>query len=370
MTNEELKELIAEYNSGKCCESEKAILEDSILSYNEDITPLDERNIEEMTARIFEKLPGKPSGKLKLWSVIIATAATLALSAGVYLIAKHELLSPRTEMITKSDIAPGGNRAILKLSNGEQIELAGNKSGIRQGSSTLVYTDGTPVGGKSGDSEVNILITPKGGQYSLTLSDGSVVRLNAGSELRYPAQFPKIGERRVYLSGEGFFEISKDKKHPFIVDYKDQRIKVLGTKFNVVSYPSHPAVTTLAEGSIQLTNTELSSIEQANADDLVLKPGEQAVISKGKVTVSKADVDLNLAWIYGKTEFENAELKTVMQMLERWYDVEVVYKNYPESSRFSGSVSRNKNLSEVLRLLESTGEVHFKIEERRVIVIK
>ncbi|MEJ2881410.1 FecR family protein [Pedobacter sp. GR22-6] len=370
MTNEELNELIAKYKSGKCSDDERAFLEDSIFSYNEHIPPLNEQEVEAMCAKIFEKLPSKPNGKLKLWSVIIATAATLALSAGVYLIAKHELLSPRREIITKTDIAPGSNRAILKLANGKMIQLAGNKSGIKQTKSTLIYGDGTPVGVQNGDSEINALITPKGGQYTLTLSDGSVITLNAGSELKYPAQFPDVGERKVYLSGEAFFEITKDKNHPFIVESRDQRIKVLGTKFNVNSYASHAAATTLAEGSVQLTKLASPTEKRADADNLILKPGEQAIVGKDKITVSQVDVDLNLAWIYGKTEFENAELKTVMQMLERWYDVEVVYKSYPQASRFSGSISRNKNLSEVLRLLETTGEVHFKIDERRVIVMK
>ncbi len=166
------------------------------------------------------------------------------------------------------------------------------------------------------------------------------------------------------VAGEAYFSVSKDKAHPFIVTTKGQDVTVLGTEFNINAYSAETTIkTTLIEGSVKV-NAKAHKLEKT------LRPGQQANYSSSDIIIKAADLDLETAWKRGKTEFEDADLKTVMTMLERWYDIETVYQTNNTESRFTGTVSRSKNISAVLKLLESTGEVHFKIEGRKVIVMK
>jgi len=266
------------------------------------------------------------------------------------------------------DRLPGGDRAVLTLSDGTTILLdsAGNGILAQQGNTNIVKkNDGqlvyNSVDGQPDEIVYNTLQTPRGGQYKLTLPDGTKVWLNAASSLKYPVVF--VGnERRVEISGEAYFEVTKDAAKPFKVHLNNMEVEVLGTHFNINGYTDEDDVkTTLVEGKVK--------VMAANASK-VLTPGQQAQLkATGNIEVAN-DVNIEevVAWKDGNFQFENSDIKTVMRQLARWYDVEVSYKG-AINKHFVGSISRNVKLSQVLSMLQQTGEVKFKIEGKNLIVM-
>ncbi|NRF41151.1 FecR family protein [Pedobacter foliorum] len=300
------------------------------------------------------------------WSKIAAAAVILVtLSVGVFYYSKQDVKSDELA----HDIAPGGNKAILTLANGKKIVLTDAKNGMLAadpGVSVTKLADGKIIyaleSGNVANAAFNNIETPRGGQYQVILPDGSKVSLNAASSLTYPASFATLKERRVELKGEAYFEVAKDKKHPFIVKTENQEIKVLGTHFNINSYTDEPMIkTTLIEGSVLV---KASGMEQ------ILKPGYQAVNGIGGLRIVEANVDEVLAWKNGYFMFDSEGIESVMRKISRWYNVDVVFKGNVSKDKFGGTVSRFENVSQVLRKLEYTDKVHFIIEERRIIVTK
>jgi ferric-dicitrate binding protein FerR (iron transport regulator) len=233
--------------------------------------------------------------------------------------------------------------------------------------------------GADGKSQILTANTAKGQTYQFTLPDGTKVWLNAGSKLEFPSSFVNSKARSVKLSGEGYFEVAKDKAHPFIVETDLQNIEVLGTHFNVNSYADEPDTrTTLLEGSVQVTPKHLTP-KQAKAKAQVMMPGQQAILDKRFDIQLKQVTDLEyfIAWRAsgandpGSMAFDNNTLEEVMRRISRWYNVTVEYRgNVKRDIRFSGMIKRNVPLSKVLRLLEATtGSAEFKIEGRRLIVM-
>lgn len=269
---------------------------------------------------------------------------------------------------SEQDRMPGGDRAVLTLSDGRTILLdsAGNGILAQQGSTNIVKkTDGQIVYnsevGQSNEVVFNMLQTPRGGQYKITLPDGTKVWLNAASSLKYPVEF--VGnERRVEISGEAYFEVAKNATKPFKVQLNNMEVEVLGTHFNINGYTDEDDIrTTLLEGRVKVTAADKSKL---------LQPGQQAQLNtSGNIYVAN-DVDLEevVAWKDGNFQFENSDIKTVMRQLARWYDVEVSYKG-AINKHFVGSISRNVKLSQVLSMLQQTGEVKFKIEGKNLIVM-
>jgi len=307
------------------------------------------------------------------WKIAAAAVILITLSIGTfYYFSKQKNGSDLVQ-----DIAPGGSKAILTLANGEKIILTDAKNGELAAQGNVVVTklaNGkiiyTVKPGKAGDSTPNTIETPKGGQYQVILPDGSTVLLNAASALTYPASFTGLKERRVLLKGEAYFEVAKitikDKqvreRMPFVVVTDKQEIKVLGTHFNINSYSDEPQTkTTLIEGSVQVAAAGLKK---------VLLPGEQAIVGPGSLSVAEANIDEVLAWKNGFFMFESEDIASVMRKIARWYDVDVVFEGEKPKDRFGGTVSRFSNVSQVLRKLELTNKIHFRIEERRIIVTK
>jgi len=267
------------------------------------------------------------------------------------------------------DVAPGGNKAFLTLANGTKLSLTDATDGelAKQAGISIVKTeDGQLVYNVSNTSSdgntaplFNTIETPRGGQYQINLPDGSRIWLNAASSLRYPVVF-KGNERKVELKGEAYFEIAENKASPFRVLSNNQIVEVLGTHFNINSYPDEGIIkTTLLEGIVKI---------HSGNNVALLKPGQQAQVGHS-IHVKQADIQESVAWKNGKTQFSNADIKTIMRMLSRWYDVEVEYQGEMIGTGFGGSVSRSKNISEILKLLELTGDVHFRIEGRRITVM-
>ncbi|MDO8994551.1 MAG: DUF4974 domain-containing protein, partial [Daejeonella sp.] len=209
----------------------------------------------------------------------------------------------------------------------------------------------------------NTLSTPMGGQYQLSLPDGSRVWLNSGSSIRFPTAF--IGKERIIeLKGEAFFDIRENKKMPFIVRTNNSMdIRVLGTQFNVMAYDDEKNInTTLLEGSVQILKESGTAF---------LEPGQAAILNKGtgKIKVAAADIEEAVAWKNGFFIFSNENIESIMRKVSRWYNVEVDYQGNLSNKDFVGTISRDKNISEILKMLELTGAVHFRIEGRRITVM-
>ena len=269
----------------------------------------------------------------------------------------------------RNDVAPGKNAAVLTLAGGQKIVLDSTSVGAisRQGNTTIHNTNGQLVYNELHEKPTellyNTLTTGRGNQYQLILPDGSKVWLNAASSITYPTTFSGA-ERKVAITGEAYFEIARDETHPFIVQRKEMSIQVLGTHFNVNAYDDEDALkTTLLKGSVKVTKGSESSI---------LRPGQQAILSRGNAPIKVADhpdIDEVMAWKNGTFRFNDATIESIMREMARWYDVEVIY-NTRVSQHFIADVPRDVPVSELLKLLELTDQVHFKIEGKKITVIQ
>jgi hypothetical protein len=281
---------------------------------------------------------------------------------GLFIINRTDLFDKKE--IAKIDVLPGGNKAILILGNGKRIDLSSSGTGtlahvagisiIKSNKSTLTYTadEAGSNTGNTAEKMTNTVITPKGGQFEVQLPDGTRVWLNAASSLTYPVHFSG-GRRAVWLTGEGYFEVAKDKTRPFDVSTGNQHVQVLGTHFNVNAYPDEDVQkTTLLEGSVKV-------VSKTNA--IVIKPGEQAVNNGSNLHIRRLNAEDAVAWKNGLFHFDHTELHELMRELSRWYDVEIVYEGQSRNRLFSGTIDKTYSLSEVLKVLE-LGKVDFRIE--------
>ncbi|WP_432328174.1 FecR family protein [Mucilaginibacter sp. P25] len=273
----------------------------------------------------------------------------------------------------QKDVPPGGHRAILTLANGQRIDLAkaakgnlaiqGNSNIIKNGSGQVIYLHG-PIKSRDGQPGNNKVSTPDGGTWQVCLPDGTMVWLNNSSSLTYPTTFEGRKQRGVELYGEAYFEVAKDKRYPFVVKSPGQEVTVLGTHFNIrVFKDDGVGRTTLLEGKVSITSYD-------KQDAQILKPGEQARISNGSMTIGKVNINDAIAWKDGYFRFTNTPIEQVMRELSRWYGIEVHYDGPIPMENFNGKISRLKNISKVLVALEATKTVHFKVEGRRVTVMK
>ena len=306
----------------------------------------------------------------------LAAAATILLTmgAGIYYFytPQKKTGTPDTRITSAQEprILPGGDKAVLILGNGKQIILSEANTGklAEQGQTAIRKTAAgeityhAPVSKGSQELIINTIATPRGGKYSLILADGTKVWLNSASSLKFPASF-NGDKREVQLSGEGYFEVAHDVAKPFIVTSADQSIEVVGTHFNVNAYVDEPQIqTTLLEGSVKVI-----SHDQVRT----LKPGQQSRLTTGAQQIDVLEVNTEdvVAWINGYFLFQNENIQSVMRKISRWYDVEVEFaKGQQFSEQYGGSITRYSDVSKVLRMLEITGQVKFRIEGRRIIV--
>lgn len=300
--------------------------------------------------------------RYKLWSGI---AATLLIPFGIAIWFNANRATNQQSKHT-SDIAPGKNEATLTLSNGKEIKLTtglgrelANENGIsisKTKDGQIIYTNSRQNSSESSfPVNYNTLTTSRGQQYKLRLPDSTLVWLNAASSLKYPSSFSNLNTRSVELKGEAYFQVSKDKKHPFIVKTIKQQVEVLGTHFNINSYEDEPDVNTiLVEGSVKINNA-------------FLKPGEKATINRsGILKISKTNFE-EIAWKDGKFRFKDTDLETVLRQLSRWYNVDVKYKDGIPNMRFTGWIDRKLQISKALEILAYLN-INFKIEEKTLTV--
>ncbi len=328
----------------------------------------------------YTNIPTAPVHKLPIinwrWA---AAAIVLMLCASTYLFVGQKDKTPIAATAptkTINDAQPGKNGAILTLANGQTIVLdslgngvVANQNGAKvvlqngqlayQNGDKIITADSTPL--------LNTMTTPRGRQFQVILPDGTKVWLNAASSITYPVAFAG-NERKVSITGEVYFEVTKNAQKPFRVKVNDAtEIEVLGTHFNINAYKDENSInTTLLEGSIRLHN---------NTEKAILKPGQQAQVSQPFNTkplpiqvLSDADVEKVMAWKNGVFDFQDATLEEVMRQLQRWYDIEVVYEKGVPKLEFIGKMGRDLSLTAVLNGLQMS-KVHFRLEGGRKLIV-
>jgi len=376
MTKDQIKALLSKYESGTCTKKERAILETWFLRQQSENLPTSEEiedDLDEVWLQL-NKSNHRRSPVVILSRITAAASIILALSAGSYLLLHRQ---PSQQQITQKhlhDIAPGGNQAILTLSNGQKIRLTDKQNGqiaqqagksiIINANGQLSYAGGNEPGQQTAELVYNTLTTPIGNQRAIELADGTQVTLDAGSSITYPVAFNKK-TRDVSITGQVYFKVKHYAGWAFTVKTKGLTISDLGTEFNINAYDDEPNVkTTLISGSIKA---------KVGSQEALLKPGEQATVSANKQGIDINAVDTNsvVAWKNGDFMFKDEDFKTAMRQVARWYNVEMVYDPSASVDMVPGGwISRSKNISSVLRLMELTGNVHFTIEGRRIIVTK
>ena len=395
-TDERMYELAEKWRLGTITDAEKllfnawyASFDDRVLESESTETPdeLKERLYQAILENTKEHKPHAQRNTFYKYVLAAAAVVLLVLSVGIYhYIESKNLQNNQITSNKHTDINPGGNKAILTLSDGSQIILDKEKKGLLANRGNIAIRndeDGQVIfqilkdehtGTDSRNIAYNTISTPKGGQYMIVLPDGTRVWLNAASSLKFPAHFTE-GTRKVELTGEAYFEVKSlmakngRKKIPFIVhticalgDRREQEIRVLGTHFNINAY-SDEAVskTTLLEGSVIVTQLSTHTSR-------LLHPGQQAKVASD-IQLSNVDLEQVLAWKNGYFVFDNENIGSIMRKISRWYNVDIDYKGNIQNKRFGGTISKFKNVSEVLKIMELTGVIHFNIEERRITVM-
>jgi len=372
------QELLEKYNAGLASPEEKAMVESWYLKYKTAPSTLTPEEL------LYEFNIGLPQLKHRLgqhktvkWWSRVAVAASLLLCVGVGLVLLQKQSpkkAPTMAVHQPKAITPGTNKAILTLADGRKITLESEQNGnlaeqagvniVKHADGRLAYEDHNGIGNAVA---INVLQTPRGGQYQLQLPDGTKVWLNSASTIKYPSRFAD-DKREITLTGEAYFEVAKKatdgQRVPFIVSTGLQRIEVLGTHFNIKDYESdHETATTLLEGSVRVTPLQQPS------KAMIITPAQQAITNSDKLTIKTVDVDEVIAWKNGYFVFEDEDIQSIMTVLSRWYDVDVVYKGEITKQKFGGAFPRSSNINDLLKYMESYGNVNFKVEGRRIIVM-
>ena len=297
--------------------------------------------------------------------VSIAAGVVLPLLAVVLWYGTRERIEDVSEQVA-SVIRHGGVKAELVLADGTTRILGSEVTDsllVQQGANIVVQNQGVSycVDSSVVEERYNTLRVPRGGEYSITLSDGTIVYLNSESELRYPVNF--VGrDRRVYLSGEAYFDVVQDEAHPFIVDMGNSSVRVLGTSFDVRAYADEDEVlTTLVQGSVKFS---------AGKESVTLEPGKQAVLGKaGSIETREVDTYLYTAWKEGVFAFKRQRLEEIMKVVARWYDVNIFWENVSQKEvTFTGKMKRYDDFSKVVEVLEMTGNTEFVIKENNIFI--
>ncbi|MCG2614964.1 FecR domain-containing protein [Terrimonas sp. NA20] len=385
-TDAERAELTALLNDANLTEDSLSALRQAFIQKKE-LLPLPETNADSIVSAILEGVAGanadmdsqeeeQPPRYRLIWRWAAAASVLLLLSLGGYWFVNHSI--QRSNPQANVTIQPGRDGAILTLADGSQVvldSLADGVVAVQQGTDVLLKNGELVYDKENAASEpaINIMSTPKGRQFNITLPDGTRVWLNAASSLKFPTAFTGK-ERRVEITGEAYFEVAKDKTKPFFVTLPNQSaIEVLGTSFNVNAYTEEKNIqATLLEGSMRLhANTHE---EERTA---LLKPGQQASIPSNTnardIALDKADIDKVMAWRNGFFHLEGVTLKDAMTQFSRWYDIDVVYDKEVKHTELqqitlAGEIRRDLNLEAVLDLLKEL-DLHFKVEGRRLTVL-
>jgi transmembrane sensor len=342
----------------------------------------------DLSRRIEESIDGLQSGTqqskkvIKLWPSFkkiasVAAVFFLCVFALIYFLSspndEQKLVVKAKPVLNNHKVLPGGNRAMLTLADGSSIILGSAPNGvlakqanidIRKATAGNIVYDAANTLKPGAQVLYNTITTPRGGQYKVTLSDGTKVWLNAASSLKFPAAF-LAAERTVELTGEAYFEVAKltgplvaglpGGRVPFKVITARQTVEVLGTHFNINAYADEASVnTTLLEGSVKVIRAETNSAQ-------LLKPGQQARL-RDNIRVLNVDASDFIAWTNGYFTFSHENIGSIMRQVSRWYDINIQYEGDVTQEVFVGTISKFKDVEQVLHMLQLTGSVHFKIE--------
>jgi ferric-dicitrate binding protein FerR (iron transport regulator) len=390
MLRERLQYLVNRYFNGTCTEQErvelaewidaapdddalKELLEESWNRYEPDAAMPEEMS-ERILSSLFVKEPSRRAMRpVRTWHAVAAAAAVTLLAGVAYLFfapVKQSAAIAEAQPRYRNEVPAGGNRAILTLGDGSVITLDSAANGLlaQQGGVQVMKTANGQLryegsGGPQDAFSRNTMRTPRGGEYRLTLPDGTKVWLNAASSITFPVAFAG-SERAVQITGEVYFEVAHNKAQPFRVTTGGMTVEVLGTHFNINAYAGEAAIkTTLLEGAVNVATGTARTL---------LQPGQQARVSGGGQVTVAPDVDLDevMAWKNGYFQFNDADMQSVMRQLENWYDVTVTYEGGEAPHRsFGGGIQRSLPLTKVLRILEENN-VEFKVEGRSITVLK
>ncbi|TXJ28991.1 MAG: FecR family protein [Chitinophagaceae bacterium] len=381
MDNNQVKILLQRYRLGLCTEEEIGAIEQwyNDLVNNNDVK-LPSRELaqldEEIKAVVFEAVKNEKeqltpvNKKINYLRYAAAILALASIGALLFFLLPRKNLDDNmsNRAVAAIDALPGGDKAILTLGNGTTISLDSAKNGFlaEQGATNIlkVNTGQIAYSANAGDQEPalsNTVTTPKAGQYSIILPDGTKVWLNASSSLQFPSKFDGL-QRRVTLTGEGYFEVQHDDQKPFIVQANTTEIHDLGTAFNINAYNDEP--------TLQVTLVEGSANVKTGVAELILEPGTAATVKNNQMSKETADVTTALAWKNGIFQFNKASLESVMRQIARWYDLDIEYQA-TSNQLFSGSIYRNSKASEIFKILEENdNNIHFTINEKKIIVHK
>mgnify|MGYP001029934078 CR=1 FL=1 len=364
------KELLNRYNAGNCTPEEKIRIDAWFNAYANTIADVEHsENMELIGQEIWAKLPAtEVSVKRKLWPRFAAAAAVVLVLFSLFKLYEHNL--PQKQPLVqnkKEQITPGTYGATLTLANGKQIRLSQLKNGVfaeeagvkitKTAKGELVYE----VKNEADNTlKTNTLSTAKGETFKVELPDGSSVWLNAASSLTYTTNLATAEIRKVKLNGEAYFKVAHDSEHPFVVTTRGHDIKVLGTEFNVSSYENDDEeITTLVQGKISM-NT--------NREKVILAPGEKGTVRKGSIEKSTANIEAATGWKNNEFVFASQDIRYIMKLIARWYDVNITYEGEIPSEKISGSISRFADIHSVLTILQATGTVKIKTAGNRVVV--
>ena len=390
--DQKLKELAERYKAGLCTAEEIRLIRqwyDEFETNGYELPPEEDIETASREAALaaihrvaeIQNAPGTPVVPLirkreyrfirRVRTYTAAAAILIVLSVGVFFYLKPHTPSVASTGTNKNDFAAGSDKAVLTLSNGRKIVLNTAKNGnlAQQGATAIHKTDSglvayqvnqqAPRTGESYADQYNTITTPRGGQYQVILPDGTKVWLNSVSSIRFPVAFTG-SDRYVATTGEVYFEVAKDQHKPFIVTTAGQTVTVLGTHFNIMAYPDEDhIITTLLEGSVKIAKG------RANR---TIKPGEQALANDNdNIKVVAADTEDATAWKNGITSFTDADIKSIMRKVSRWYDIDVEYNGPVPDRSFTGSISRRSNLSGLLKIL-TLSHIQFSIDGKKLIV--
>lgn len=304
--------------------------------------------------------------------IAVAASIVLIIGSSIYQF-KNGFIKKGKIVNSKNEINVGSVKAILTLGNGDQVSLEKDKKyqtkNVSVEGEKLVYYRNAHANKVNQKIEYNYLSVPRGGEYLVVLSDGTKIKLNSDSKLKYPTTFIEGKPRNVELIyGEAYFEVSPSSEHGgslFNLDSKGQLVSVLGTEFNVKAYDEDSEITTtLVTGKITVQKGEVKKI---------LKPNQQSKISHGSdiINVSEVDVSEEIAWVNGLFTFNEMTLDEMMKVLSRWYDATIIFESAKQKQFvFTGILERTESIKDILKNIEDTseGEISFEITNKTVII--
>lgn len=361
-SQKEAEKLIRKYIHGDCSDEERAKVDTWLNSLQEEENGVQPNRANEalLKENIWSKIMDNQLGEKKTkWISFYKWSSVAAIFVAVTFLVLYFTKNRTFVSDNKNDSSLGA--VTLVLENGDRMNVDSNQKdelllgvGLKREESNgrTLYKVLKPIEGEQ--IVMRTIITGKQEQIQVELLDGTKVWLNAGSELKFPQSFAGSVNREVSLAGEGYFDVAKDKQHPFKVHSGGQSIEVLGTQFNVNAY-MNSITTSLLEGAVKIDHT-------------FLKPGERAIWSAGKIKVSKANVETDIAWKEGYLSFLDDDIISVCSKLKYWYDVEFVFIGEVPKERLNGTIALSNTIQEAINMLEKTSGINFKVEGRKIIV--